>query len=210
MNGWTRTILWTVGVLGVVFGVLRYFFLEFHTVADDEHGWANAPNLEPGDVALVWRGSAPHVGDMVRCPDPATNGATWYVGRVAGIGGDRIEFIDGLFRINNFRVATNACAELPRKTKAPDGSEVVLNCVQEELGGSKHDIYAKAYEPFLAQVDVGKLFLLSDNRNAPFAYDSRTTEVGQFSEEACKQHLVLRLWSKEGWGDSKRRMGSLF
>lgn len=213
MKGWQRAILWTVGIAGVTFGVMRYFFIEFHTVPDDPadlRNWANAPNLEPGDLALVWRGGVPHVGDMVRCPDP-TDPSRWYVGRVIGLPGDRIDITDGTFRINGFRVPTGACASKPRKIKDADGSEVEVPCTMEELGGSKHEVLVKTYSQYAeVRVEAGKLFLMSDNRSAPWALDSRTPEIGTFPEESCKQRLLIRLWSKKGWGDSDRRMSFLF
>jgi len=213
MKGWQRAILWTIGILAVIFGVLRYFFIDFHQVPDDPNdvrNWSNAPNLEPGDFVLVWRAGNVHVGDMVRCADP-TDGTRWFAGRVIGLPGDKVDITDGTFRINGFRVGTSGCMSRPRKIKDGDGIDVEMPCAMEEIGGSKHEIYVKNLPQFAeAQVEAGKIFILSDNRNAPWAYDSRTPELGAFPEEACKQRLVLRLWSKKGWGDAERRMGFLF
>src|SRR4051795_4286678 len=142
MKPWMRWTLWIALILGGVYGVLRYFFIEFHTVPEDvndPHNWANAPNLEPGDLVLVWRGGSPHVGDMVRCSDP-TDPQHWLVARVIGTAGDKIEIVDGIVKINNFRLATAACTQLPRKLVDANGAEVETGCHSEELGGSKHDV----------------------------------------------------------------------
>lgn len=212
MNGWVKAFLWTVGILGVVGGVLRMWFVDVHRIPDDVNdvrNWANAPNLEPGDVALVWRGGDVHAGDVVRCVDPV-DPTRWLVARVVGLGGEKIEVIDGVLAINNFRARLGRCENDPRPTMSPDGTEVDLPCQGEELGGSHHDTYSPgaATEMPPVLVERGKLFLLSDNRGDQYAHDSRT--LGTFPVEACKQRLMVRMWSKKGWGDSARRMSFLF
>ena len=214
MTGWMRALLWLTVVLAVVAGVLRYFFVDFYTVPDqplDPHAWSNAPNLEPGDVALVWRGGEAHVGDLVRCTDPS-DPAHWLVARVVGTGGDRVELGDGVLRINGFHVTTGACSSMPRNVIDPTGMPQELLCAGEDLGGSRHDVlYPKKGETFaVTRVAAEKLFLLSDNRATPWSHDSRIPEIGQMPAEACKQRLLLRLWSKKGWGDAERRISWLF
>lgn len=210
-----RWTLWLVLIFGAVGGLLRYFYIDFHVVPDepaDPRAWANSPNLEPGDQVLVWRGGDPHVGDMVRCPDP-TDPTRWLVARVIGTGGDKIEYVDGQLRINGFRVTTTACQRNPRKVLDGAGADQDMTCFGEELGGSKHDVQVVP-NGLIAnaewKVEAGKLFLLSDNRSQPYAHDSREPEVSQRPVEECKQRLVVRLMSKAGWGDSERRMTFLF
>ena len=212
MKGWMKTLLWTVGILGVVFGVLRYWFIDFQRIPDDVNdvrNWANAPNLEPGDLALVWRGSTPHVGDLVRCVDPADQ-TRWMVARIVAIAGEKVEMIDGVVLINNFRARLSACEGEPRKIMGLDGVETDLPCSGEELGSSKHDMYGPGPTGQMAPlvVEPGRIFLLSDNRGDPWAHDSR--HVGTMPIEACSQRLVVRMWSKKGWSDSSRRMSFLF
>ena len=216
MKPWMRWLLWAVLVLGVIFGVFRYFFIDFYTVPDDPSlpiNWANAPNLEPGDVVVVWRSGKPHAGDIVQCWDPVNPG-TIVVARVLGLPGDKIDITDNTFRVNGFRVPTTGCASAPRKVKDVDGTDVELPCATEEIGGSKHEILVKEYVTMgEVRVAAGNFFLLSDNRQTPWAYDSRTSELGvsgQVPEDWCKRRFVMRLWSKKGWGDSERRMGFLF
>jgi signal peptidase I len=171
-----------------------------------------SPNLEPGDLVLVWRGGTPHIGDVVRCPDP-TDPTRWLVARVIATGGDRLEIDNGLMKVNGFRVSTSACLGMPRKVVDASGAEVDMNCSAEEIGGSKHDfaVWPSAL-PVLAEskVEAGKLYLLSDNRSSPWSHDSREPEVGQLDVEKCNQRLMVRLVSKKGWSDSARRMGFLF
>ncbi len=214
MRTWMRWILWIAAILGALFGVLRYFFIEFHTVPDDPmdpRNWSNSPNLEPGDFALVWRGG-PHIGDIVRCPDP-TDPNRWLVARIIGTGGDRIEINENGFRINGYRLTTGGCLGTPRKVVDAAGVETEVGCSHEELGGSKHDV-AVAKEGLLpmteVKVEAGKYFLMSDNRSPPWSHDSREPEVAQRPIEECQQRLVVRLWSKKGWEDAERRVTFLF
>lgn len=210
-----RAVLWVALVLGVVFGVLRYFFMDFYRVPEDVtdvRNWSNAPNLEPGDFVMVWRGGSPHVGDLVRCPDPADPNR-WMIARVIGVAGDKIEWGDQGLRINNFRVRSVACDHPARKVFSPEaGVEVDVPCEGEELGGGNHDTdNAPTNIPMLTTtVETGKYFLLSDNRFAPWSYDSRNVEVGQVPMEQCTQRMLFRLWSKNGWSDSERRFSFLF
>jgi signal peptidase I len=212
MKGWLKALLWIAGILGVLFLVLRIWFIDFQRIGadrNDPRNWANAPNLEPGDFALVWRSGTPHTGEIVRCVDP-TDTSRWLVARVIAISGERVEMIDGVLLINNFRVRLGACSAGPRKIMGADGIETEFPCQSEELGGSKHDIYGPGSGVQMAPlvVEAGKIFLLSDNRSEPFAHDSR--ELGTMPVEACTQRLVVRMWSQKGWGDSERRMSFLF
>lgn len=215
MKPWMRWSLWITLVLALVGGVLRYWFVDFHLVPDDPNdpvNWSNAPNLEPGELALVWRAGDPHIGDMVRCADP-TNPQRWLVARVIGTAGDRIEFVDGVMRINGFRVSTSACMSSPRKLTDATGLEIDALCWNEELGGSKHDVQALLNTQQVNnewKVETGKFFLMSDNRSSPYAHDSRDTEISMRPVEECQQRLVVRLVGKAGWKDSARRMTFLF
>ncbi|MEO7095071.1 MAG: S26 family signal peptidase, partial [Polyangiales bacterium] len=144
MKGWMKALLWIAGILGIVFAILRIWFIEFQRIAEDVNdprNWANAPNLEPGDFALVWRSGTPHTGEIVRCVDPV-DPQRWLVARIVAIAGEKVEMVDGVVLINNFRIRLNPCAGAPRKIMSPDGVETELKCHSEELGGSQHDVYS--------------------------------------------------------------------
>jgi signal peptidase I len=217
MKPWMRWSLWGILIFGAIFGVLRYYVLDFYRMPEDAVDpfvWANSPNLEPGDFVLVWRVGKPHIGDVVRCPDPSATpeAPRWLIARVIGITGDKIEINEGQLRINGFRVPTGACVNQPRKVIDQAGTEVDMTCYSEELGGGKHDVQVLPNSAPLGPVELvvgpGKLFLLSDNRSPPWNHDSR--EVGQVELESCSQRLAVRLVSKLGWKDADRRMGFLF
>ena len=170
MKPWIRWTLWIGLVGGLIFGVLRYWFIDFHIIPDvatDPLNWANSPNLEPGDQVLVWRGGKPHIGDVVRCPDPSPPDGQprWLIARVIGIAGDKIEWNDGQLRINGFKVTTGGCLNGPRKVVDESGAEVDLVCSSEEIGGGKHDVQIAPNTVLNVPETVvapGKLYLLSD------------------------------------------------
>ena len=217
MKPWMRWSLWGIAILGSIFGALRYWVIDFYTVPDAPNevlNWANSPTLEPGDQVLVWRVGKPHIGDVVRCPDPSNppEGPRFVNARVIGIAGDKVEIADGQLRINGFRIVTGACVNPPRKVVDESGELVDLTCYAEELGGGRHDVQFLASAPAAAPVEVvvkpGTLFLLSDNRSPPWSLDSR--QIGLVPEESCSLRLAVRLISKGGWKDAERRMGFLF
>lgn len=218
MRPWVRWTLWFALIFGGIFGVLRYWFIDFHIIPDvpaDPLNWANSPNLEPGDKVLVWRGGKPHIGDMVRCPDPAPPDGQprWLIARIIGIPGDKIEFVEGQLRINGFKVPTSGCQGSPRKVMDEAGAELDMTCFAEELGGGKHDVQVLPNTMInIPEIVVapGKLYLLSDNRSAPWTRDSRNPDVGQVDASTCTQRLVVRIVSRNGWKDEARRMGFLF
>jgi signal peptidase I len=212
-----RWTLWIVVVGGAILGVLRYFFIEFTTIPDEPNeprSWANAPNLEPGDFVLVWRGGEAHIGDLVICPDPSADPpkSKVLIARVIGLPGDKIEYAETGLRINNYRVGGGGCSTMPRKITDAAGAAAELNCVGEEAGSSRHDIYTSPTMAVsaLTQVPAEKLYVLSDNRVSPWAHDSREPEVGMLDVAECKKKAVVRLWSKNGWSDAPRRMGFLY
>lgn len=217
MKPWMRWSLWGILIFGAIFGVLRYWVIDFYTVPDSPNEmihWANSPNLEPGDKVLVWRLGKPHIGDVVRCVDPSAppEAPAMFNGRVIGIAGDKVEIAEGQLKINGFRVTTASCSNPARKVMDESGQMIDLTCSSEELGGSKHDVQyiaaAPPAPPFELVVKPGTFFILSDNRSPPWTHDSR--EIGLIPEESCTQRLAVRLISKNGWGDSERRMGFLF
>lgn len=198
----------------VVAAVLRATCLDFHTVPNepsDLRNWANSPNLEPGDLALVLRIGSPHVGELVRCPDPS-DPSRWLVGRIAGTAGDQVQLADGELRLNRFRVKTATCLHEGRSVPDDQGATAEASCWSEEVGISRHDVsVVPGHSPTYGEVTVpeGFVFLLSDQRSEPWSHDSRNDQVGLLPAAGCTERLVLRLWSARGWSDASRRLTPL-
>lgn len=203
-----KFLLWTVGVFIVLFGLGRAFLFETWTVP--EGSWiaaSTAPTLAGGDLVLVLTVGQAEFGDLVRCADPE-DPAYHVVGRIAGVGGDVVELRGPVLTVNGNRyVATEACKEAQFTILHPDsGNEVTMNCARVEMGSGWHFRgnlpQASKNNDVRKEVGPGKVYLLSDNRD--IHDDSR--DFGSLPEETCKQRIFFRLWSKEGWWDSKSRL----
>lgn len=210
MRGLLKALLWTVGILGVIAGILRATILDVWTVPDDDpvFGASIVPTLAPGDVVITRRGGTPTFTDLVRCAHPEEPGR-YVVGRIFGEPGDQV-YADGhVVKINGTPTRTErGCTEARVRVEDPvSGEPVELNCGIEEIGGTTY-MRATGSGPrtTLAKVETevteGNVFLVSDNRY--HHYDS--LDFGAVPLESCTHRIIFRLWSKDGWGDVKKRM----
>ena len=209
MNRFARFLIWTVVVLGVVVVALRYLLFQSWTIPEDDAWLAAsiAPTLRGGDTVLVLTRGKPGFGDLARCKDP-DDPNTWIVGRIVGLGGDEVEVMGSVLSVNGKSyVSTEACEEARFTIQHPDtGSEVELGCSRVELAGSWHfkgsgGQSRKLGDDKVHKVGEGRVFLLSDNRDVHD--DSR--DFGAIPADSCDGRVVFRLWSRDGWNDSKRR-----
>jgi signal peptidase I len=158
---------------------------------------------------LITKGD-PSFGDLVRCRDPQNAPGEEFdvIGRVAGLGGDTVEINGHDLTVGGARyIGEMACPEEKRVLVHPvSGEEIPLACDQVSMGGRVHyrgrSLKAQLQSPVKSHVGAGMLFLLSDNRSYPD--DSR--KFGTVPAASCKGRIFFRLWGREGWGDSKRRL----
>ncbi|MEJ7733572.1 MAG: signal peptidase I [Polyangiaceae bacterium] len=202
-----KALLWTVGIVLVVGVVLRLaLFRPWVIPADPVLAASIAPTLAGGDRVLVLIRGTPGFGDLVRCPDPEEP-TRWVVGRIVGVGGDKVVVEEDQLTVNNTRyLGESACAERKTKVIHPfTGSELDLYCDIVTMGGGWH-YRGTGAGPKQSRVAVdvpdGKVYLLSDNRG--LHDDSR--DFGVVEQSTCKEQIVLRLTSKAGWLDDKQRM----
>jgi signal peptidase I len=204
-----RQLLTLIGISAVIAGILRLTLLEPWVVPEDD-GWLSAsvaPTLGPGDVVLLLTRGEPGFGDLVRCPDPEYKGS-FVVGRIAGLAGDTVEIQGHSLKVNGKRYdVTDACDERTFTVKHPDsGTELQMFCGRVDMGGGWHyrgtSAKRRPRHDKKKLVGSGRYFLLSDNRD--LHDDSR--DFGTLQADDCSQRIVLRLWSREGWSDSKHRV----
>lgn len=212
-SGFLRLLGFTILTLGVIVGVLRLTCLRWWQVPEDDPDLAAsiAPTLAPGDWVILWRGNAPGFGDLVLCPDPE-DPAQVFIGRIAAEGGDVLTIDEtGSLTVNNSRVRSErACDVAKFKVENPrSGEEVELRCDIEALGGVHHKraLVPSATAPLkpikmTREVEVGALFLVSDNRYFPF--DSR--DFGPLPKASCKESFIFRLVSRLGFSHVKTRL----
>ncbi len=209
MRTLVRFLLWTLLVVGLLGGLLRLTILRpWRVPANDPVLEASLrPTMNGGDLVLLWRLTQPTFGDLVMCPEPEAPGRV-VVGRIVGEAGDKVRLESGVASINDLAFKNERLCDPPTFiTLDPnDGSEVTQQCDWEVIANKLHmrgTIAGHKPPRDYRDVDVppGHVYLLSDNRLFP--YDSR--DYGPVPRETCRETVVFRLWSKDGWGDKDAR-----
>ncbi len=205
-----RSLVWLAFVLGVLVGAARLTLLRWWQVPleDADLGASIAPTLWPGDWVILWRLTPPGFGDLVLCPDP-DEPLQPVIGRIAGEGGDELKIsADGQIEVNGVRVLSEQACR-PREFVVPDpssGEPIELRCEIERMGGVSHKRgrAGLSQRPSARDVEVpeGHVYLVSDNRQYPF--DSR--HFGALERQSCKEKVLFRLVSREGFFDVERRL----
>ena len=207
-----RGVFWLLLLAGIVVGAARLTCLRWWRVPDDDPTLAAslAPTLSPGDWVLLWRLTPPGFGDLVLCPDPGEAGQV-VIGRIVGEGGDRLNVDeDGTIQINNVRQASEGICARRNVIEVPhprSGDPIELRCDIEVLGGVHHERARRPAAgvkpaPVKAEVKMGKLYLISDNRYYPF--DSR--DYGAVPLQSCSETVFFRLVSRLGFSDVQSRL----
>lgn len=206
-----RFLIWTALVLGALGLILHHTVLRAWRVPvnDPVLEASLAPTLRSGDLVLLWRLTEPALGDLVVCPEPDYPERV-VVGRVFGESGDVIRFDKGQPQVNgDVPKFERRCAENHFEVTHPDDESKVVRqqCRWEEISNRIYMIgstaeYGTPRDWEDVQVPPGHVYLVSDNRLFP--YDSR--DYGPVLRETCKETVVFRLVSREGWGDSQARM----
>ncbi len=196
-------------VLSTIVVLLRVYVFDVWTIPDNDLFLAASiePTLSSGDVVLVLRKGTPGFGDLVRCFNEDTP-LQYNIGRIVAVQEQEIEISGHQFSIDGKPFSeTRQCPESNLFIQHPTFSnKVEMSCEMETLGRSWH------YTAILQQstkekkakeyIEEGHVFLLSDNRD--FHYDSR--DFGQRPLKICKERIVFRLWSKNGWKDEEKRL----
>ncbi|HSQ61775.1 MAG TPA: signal peptidase I [Polyangiaceae bacterium] len=207
MRKLVRILIWTLLVCAVLAGGMYALFDPWMVPGDDaQFAVSIEPTLSAGDIVLVSRMASPADGNLARCSDPDSPGR-YVVGRVIGSGTDMVEFANGGMTINGKRPnSAFACDAVHLKNPATQ-EDMELGCSMEEFAGTTHPaLVGKAADrDSKAQLEPGKLFLVSDDR--VLHLDSR--DFGQVSAISCHT-IVARLWGLSGWGDAKRRLTILW
>jgi signal peptidase I len=212
MRGFLKFSAWTLGILTVICLILYFALFDVWTVpSGNPHLTLSImPTLGEGDVVITMRKSGGERGDLLKCADPDPQYAGQFlIGRLEGKSGEKIDINGEVPSIDGSRTPSpSACDPAQITLKNPDTDEdVELRCSIEELGSVRYEALRAATRtepPSKLVVDEGKVYLLSDNRHMHL--DSR--DYGTIDPSTCK-HIVFRLWSKDGFGDSKHRFNFL-
>ncbi len=210
MRGFLRFTTWALAIVAVLGVVLYLTVLDIGIVASDDPAAAASvePSLTAGDRFLVLRNGNLKDGYLVRCADPDAPGRD-VIGRIGGTAGESVEVKGGSLIVNGTHVpAPHGCTDSLVMMPHPiTGADVKLQCGVEETAGTQHE-YLTAIENTevtKANVEMGKVFLVSDNRFLHL--DSR--DFGQVDPSTCK-HVVFRMWGSSGIFDASHRLTLLW
>lgn len=206
-----KVIAWIVGILAAICGVLYLTAFDVWTVPDDPMlSVSLEPALRSGDLLVVSRrASSGDRGYLVRCADPRPeNVGGFIVGRILAKAGEKIDIQGDYVSVDAKRNPSPYACE-PTTLKHPQtGEDVELQCSTEDTGEVKFGAYrakTRLGVPAKATVQTGYVYLVSDNRY--MHQDSR--DYGQIDPNTC-QHIVGRLWGKDGISDTKHRFNVIW
>ena len=211
VRGFIRFLLWVCILGGITIGALRAIAIRWVRLPVDDIWFETSlyPTLAGGDLILLWRIGEPQFGDLVLCPEPDYPERI-IIGRILGLPGDDVKIHDGEPSVNNEKFIWERTCDPTYFDYAHPGNptlEVHQQCEFEAMANHLHMVGITAghkVQPEDRQYKVpdGQYFLISDNRLFP--YDSR--DYGFVPIETCQEMVVARLVSKEGWGDTKKRL----
>lgn len=199
-----KGLFWIAVVLGAIGGVLYLTVLDVWRVPDDEVLSASLePNLRAGDLVILSRRPDNDRGHLVRCADPRPeNPGQFVVGRIMARASEEIAIDKEVVSVDGRRnPSPYGCAEVTMHDPQT-GDDVELLCSSEETGETKFEAYrakTQTQATFKKRVEGGS-FVVSDNRH--MHVDSR--DFGSVDTTTC-QHILIRLWGKDGISDSKHR-----
>ena len=202
-----RFLFWTVVAIGSVIGLARLIAIRWWRIPSDDPVLeaSIAPTLRGGDLVILWRATPPRFGDLVVCPEPdAPDRAV--LARIAGEQGDKVLVVESNVTVNGKQAPTERSCDPFEVVDPTTGQEVKLSCDVEALAGHAHMRGSTSGQrlspaPQEREVTQGHLFLLSDNRQFP--YDSR--DFGTVERATCREAVVFRLVSTDGYFDEKNR-----
>ena len=210
MRGFFRFLVWMLILAGVLMGLLWAvgFRITRLPMNDPVFTVSLKPTLNEGDLVITQGISEPVYGDLVLCPEPGAE-ERYIIGRIIGEPGDQVVINNGKALVNGegFRQEYN-CNDSPFEYPHPnsDGEVVQQACGWEVIAGRTHKTgyitKAGRREKRDFQVPEEHFFIFSDNRQFP--YDSR--DFGTAQIDSCRATVIGRLWSKDGWFDSKNRL----
>ena len=211
MRTLVRLLLWAVIIVAGILAVARLTAFRWFRIPLDDPVLAASvrPSIWEGDLILTWRIIKPTFGDLVVCPEPDYP-SRYVIGRIVGEAGDEVTLVHGVPTVNGKSFQNERSCDPPIFTfphPSNEAEEVSQHCAWEAIANHLHmvglpDGHVVRAADVTIEVPEGKLYLLSDNR--VFPYDSR--DFGLVDADTCKETIIGRLVSKDGWMDSKNRL----
>jgi signal peptidase I len=211
MRTWLKIIAIVMAVLGAIALALHLLFYDLWRVpADDPLLTASvAPTLGAGDLVVIKRNAWVGRGELLRCTDPDVAGR-FVIARAIARSGEHVELVDEAVTIDGTRTPSPRACDSPSVTVYDPriNDDVALWCSIEDYGDRPFGVLRERQHPerlTRATVEPARWFLVSDNRHVHL--DSR--DFGQIDPTTC-QHVVFRIVSAAGLGDSQRRLNIIW
>lgn len=211
MRTWLKIVAWILGVVGAVLLLLYVGFFDVWTVPADDPLLAASiePTLSAGDVIVVTRRTDVSRGNLLRCADPQAPGR-FVVARAIARFGDEIEIGGETVAIDKHRNPSPRACDAPTEVvhDPQSGEDMTLACSVEEYGEMTYNALRSTDHPeapTVEKVQQDRWYLVSDDRHVHL--DSR--DFGEIDPRTC-QHIVFRLVSAKGFGDSKKRLNIIW
>ncbi len=194
-----KLFAWIFGGGGLIVLGLYLTVIDFWTVPGDDAALSASilPTLVAGDLVVISKEGIPEISNLVRCVDPDSPDR-FVVARVIAHNGDPITIAAGTANSKGRRSPSpRRCTEPVMSVTSKDGEALALDCWQESYDGANFEVLrspeASTAEPFEGKAEVGKFFVVSDNR--ALHLDSR--DYGQFEPRLCRR-IYFRLWGAAG------------
>lgn len=205
-----RVLFWVALIAGALLGVARATAIRWWRIPQGDRylDASISPSLEGGDLILLWRLTAPVLGDLVLCPEPQ-HPERVVIGRIVAQGRDQVEVTGADVSRNGHRyVVDGNCAKRTFNELDPaSGAQFEQSCSIENVNGVsslRGELVESAARPrdiTATNVPRDSVWLVSDNRLFP--YDSR--DFGPVPRDSCREKVFFRLVSKVGFKDADRR-----
>jgi signal peptidase I len=211
MRTWFKLVAWLGGIVGAVGLVLYAVVFDVWTVPIDDpmESASIEPSLSAGDVVLLSRHTSVDRGDLLRCADPQAPGR-FVIARAIAAPGETLELREEMVTVDGKRLPSPRACDTPTVLihDPQSNDDLTLHCTTEDYGDRDFSAL-RAVEhveaPTKALVEAGRWYLVSDDRHVHV--DSR--DFGQIDPATCL-HVVFRVVSRAGFGDSKKRLGIIW
>jgi signal peptidase I len=181
-----KLVLWLAAFIGIIIGILYFFFVEIIEVGDD----GMAPTMTAGDTVLIWKDADLSMGDIVFCDHPRQPG-TFIMGRIMARPGQSIQTTrHGNVVVSGSDIDHDYEGNVDFTNL--DNQTFQMKHGQIKMGSATHLFFEREHRtPTIPERRITRgFFILGDNRTDP-EHDSRA--FGEVPVGSCFGQVFMRL-----------------